>query len=1421
MPRLPKHIAVTAGMVAALGAFGAGAYALSQGGSSFDPSAFISSYDTGGQDRQKGYQANRTESDAQANRSDDDNDRDTGADTDNSTDTPAASQANVPAASASGTTAVRVTGDGSGTGVNVANGSASSGGGTVVSGPVIPGGTGSGGDDNNGGGNGANQGGGGTGGNQGGGSTIDPTENSYRVLPVDPVADEKKPSGYNAEVIDKNNDKITGFTFDDVHVSITGRTADSFEGENDLYVGQKLDAWTVFCALDAAYYDDNFNSFGWACKREQFDSYPYFRIDEYPEVVPAGEFQIKVSYRINDNDGWHEQTVSYYPAQTCVFFVNGRIDKDGSPEVYFKSYGENINLDSQLSALMVSLGYLDNDDPEHLSSHMLLGWEEAGKALSGTYTPTPGRHVIEPGKIVKVPQGCSVQIYSEYIDGVGAVPFQTLVGVKDSSEAIVEDSKGKRTLNVPRGVTRVKLSSDQCLDVDIIKLPDTVESVDCSGTCLRVNKAYKVDKDNALYASTDQGVLTNKAGTEYYGIPADMKKLVIPAGVTSVNLPESCSLRKIEIERGEYEDAPAIGGIDTLKGCYFIVDDDIVRDFLTQNQKELENNTVALASRPNSKLVVNEGVVSSSSQVALVLDSGSSWAEIGGLNDKGGATLLAGCLDDNPTVQTLVLSGSGHYTFDDGCLEGGSVDTIVCNTFAQCEYVESRIEAAGAPGANVVLLEHNDDGFYYYREPLDNFERGDAENAFTLFKAPKNIKSFEGTFETDEGDVIEPVQIASRAFKGCDRLEWVQTAESTFYIGAEAFKDCDALQGVLIGCRGFMNIEPDAFASCANTKFIGCRSMDCETEDTSTPNSSCLMYAPTGAEGYNPNWTSFTVESNIVDYAVAEQDDGSLLLCGVSDADTTWIVLACGSSLKGEVKLPEDTLEIFSSAFSGVDGPFTVNWSELSQLSYVDANAFSYSGLAGDVYVGSPQATLINIQSGAFEGCSDISSFESDAFYANLGNAAFSGCTGLTRVRLAASRDYYYGCTIEPSLFYGCSKLHTIEMTSSVAPSLVLFGTGMPFAFDGGTSPDEDAERIKIEVPEGSEQDYLAAWGYFFCGYADFDDCYSNVRADLMYEMIATPTDAQVKTEMSKHLLEGENRLRKMLGMHQVKQSTLFSYAENDGCTFETNNGVPTLASVPIDAKTIDFSRAIPDGMDGVVIPAGAFSSCTQLERVVLSNKVSAIQSGAFTGCDGVMVSLPGIKSGDGAPSIKLTGGDDWTPFEFGGNIKLDVSAKDRDAYLAAWPRQMLGLFTEEDIDFFAMNKCWVLMGSNIEGVGYDERLRNACNTALKEQENILRAMMGADAIDDYHDICSFIDTDPYYEKYKGFFEPEEPGEWPDWSDSDAGDRDDGVDADDGDDADLSDSGAGSDDAVGDEAQGDKDGQHDDGVDAGTASGEL
>ena len=1346
-----KHIAATAASIAVVAAFGIGAFALAQGDATFDPQNFTSAYSKGSSNAEKGYQANPIDSDAEANRSKDDVDsKDKSAETERPTQDVLT---NRPLEAASGTTAYNVTGNaqlgsvsvagsnGESAGSGAGAGSNSAGGAVVVRPEGNNGGGQNNGANNNGqgeNGNGGNSSGGGqnNGGSGEGGDVVRPnatTPDGYDTLPSDTTPDCKNPPSVGDFVFSPINNDNTSMSQVDPE-SAKAHITKSLSDEYAIFSGQKLDAWTVFCALDATYSYGS-QQFAWACTKDEFATYGYFRVDSFPEVAPVGSFDITVSYRFNAQDSWHTQTISYEAERSCTYIVSSAVDESGNPQVLGKVMGgQTCNLLRYTESYLQSAGYMP-DSWSTSTTHLLLGWKEGNQPVDYLYTPEPGRHVITAGDVAEVPAGFTVSTdfywlddnLQEAADGTNLCYLQRLTGFEWDALEWGEDYT--TTLTVPYGVQAVDIDSFLSSSITRLFLPATTMVVHLVSTDMTVDDAFSVDPENPYLAATEDGILTSKDGTEYLGVPANTEALDVPASVTSVQLQERNSLRRIVLHADDNGELPSIN-LDSVGYCNIVIDDDVAAQFMQDYNAAInaqDGNTISLASNPGLQMHIAHGMLYSDDDLVFVANSGASTIKISGPH-----TVKQGCFDGNADVSTLVLADEGSFTFEPGSLANSGVSSIICYTNEQKQAIESQLAAAGAADAQATVAETSADGFRYYVDQTSGAART------TLLAAPADLTAFDGYMTAADGSRINVDAISTMAFADCADLTWVTLSESTTFIGAGAFSGCGALQGAFIGCADTVTMEQDAFSDCASMRFLASRAMQGNFTFTEAPGSDCVLYRPTnsnGTDGYTANFQYFTPESGVDDYATIEQADGSRILYGCANGNP-WLALRSGNQLSGSIALPSTTSEIFISAFQNATGEFTINWDELPDLMFVDGSAFAYSSLVGDVRVGTPDVDHVSIASDAFAYCG-ITSFVSDAPCFDCASWAISSCPNLTYVRIAGGPDWSgNGYTLFSSAFYGCSALETIEFTSTEPLSLSLLGSGMGFRFDGDDFFNTDErERIHVIVPQGTEQLYLEEWLYSFLGYANYDEYYTAMYNNIMSETMREPSPVEVKEAMAAGLLDAENRLRQMLGLELVDTSSFITVDNRDGYVFQTIDGATSLIAVPENATVVDLDTAIGNAYDSVIVGERAFAGCSKLTQVVFGEKVSGIEPNAFAECDDVVLTFPQ------QCYVTLLGSSKTSPFRFGANVKLDIPESAQTDYLSAWPQECIGAQNEwllADYFFDTWTDLWQLYPD--EGPTADE-LNEAVNRPLFEQENYLRGLMGLEPITELTDLTAYIDA--------------------------------------------------------------------------------
>lgn len=1366
LPSASRMVAVAAS-VAAVGAFGVGAFELAQNGLNFDPSSYIATYAHGDAASDEAYRISSTSTDAEANRHDEQSDS-----TETSAREQEASLADVPTqanlTSQSGTTAYNVTGNADGSGVTIAGGAGGNGTGGApasgVLGPVINAGGGS--AD----GNGGSGGGSGTGGGSGAGGSTNSTANSYKYLLQDPTPQKGAPMGDttfftqftgNAGVVDSSKVEIAPI-------------ADA------IYDGQMLDAWTLFCAMDV-HWSDDIGMYYLACEKDEFSSYPYFRVNSWtnasgeqnPTLCSSQPLTVSVSLRLSQDAAWTTHTVTIQPLQSCLFVV-GEPDSSGQRDVIWNTLSSKANLLSvnTQEAFMKQTGHVDSDG--YLNA-LLQGWREDETSVPYFYTLTPGRHVVIPGDVVPIDSAYKVRFQGYSLDGSyrldndatssNSSRLQTLVDVDESAVSVDGDVE---TLRVPQGVQAVDAYTDSrrregfTWQVNNLELPSSTLYVNVNAG-FQVLDAYHVASGNPVYAATDDGILTSQDGKEYLGIPYNTRELDVPADVTNVVVPNHNKLDHIVLHASNEGELPQID-VSELRDCTLVVDDDILLDFIAEHASELDDAYsvyLAPASNPKVQFMYSQGLVYSldsqmESDLYCVLDTGSNIALVQISNN-----IMKGAFAGNTSVDTLVLMPwfGDEVTLEDGSLAGGSVQTIVCATDEQVAYVEQHKAAAGAPDARVIKVGLSREGYLYYDNDGETILLSAAGDEDGNLPA-----TFDGTLLTDDGKQLEVDTIAPYAFSGDTELMFVNLGEHTSEIGRNAFENCQNLQGVFFGTSDSIEVGADAFKGCTGLGFVASRAKSASFATTENPNpAGCTWYAPDGEiQGYD---SRFVTINGIYDFACDAQGDDAVLLYGYYGDDEEGkpsILLGAPSMLSGTIALLPSTVEIFGGysssgardlpgAFEGTGGVWDIDWSSALNLAYIDRYAFRNSGIAGNLNIDLPK-NGIYVGVSAFDGCTNLTSVSLHAATLDINDQAFTNCLRLTSASFVADSNGDYDSAtglgsqnyLASSVFGSDANFTSLTVGAGIA-TLGYPSPGVGFFFDGATDAEEEANRIRLSVPSGMEQDYLNAWVYGFIGYDDYDayfeEVYWNMFMDFYMGVGPEPTVEVVEAQMAKNLLEPENRLRTMMGLPLVEASTVIQTGgdvpESTEWKIEDNgDGTATLVSAPSDIEQAELSSVLTGP---TVIASNTFSRCSNLTEIVLCDKVVGIQTGAFIGCSGVTVTLP-----SGCPLPELLGGMENAPFSFGSNVTLDVAEADRGSLLKAWSRQMVGIATnDEETDYVESKWLSNVNMDTFESPTFDV-LNKAVNEPLMDCENRLRSLMGMEAISDISELAAPIDINNY-----------------------------------------------------------------------------
>ncbi len=1143
-----NHIAAAAASIALVGAFGAGAFALSQDGSEFDPKNFVSAYSQGANDQKDGYQANQSDTDAQANRHDngeENNQADSSKNSDKAN--------NVPLDGASGTTALRVSADGSAdSGLIAGNGNGNGsqdGTGNGATGPVIDPSV-IGGDADNGNSssdsNAGNNNGGSTDNNGGNGENNNPGGNTggYDVLPQDPTPEKESrldDSFMPADPVNKDGlaDGVGAKDINDAGIN-------SFAGSYQIYKGQKLDPWSIFCAINTTITvkkDGEARVYQFYCaSKEEFESYPYFKISYYPPVAPDEPFTITVAYRFDSNGEWTYKDLEIEPADTCTFIVSSKLDESGNPICLKEDYDPTVNL---LEYTEKALESLDAINESGQATTLILNWKENGKPVSLLYRPEPGRHVIQIGDTAPVPDGCNVSPQMAWLDGIdGLCYLQTLTTTDSDSPVYSLDEDDLVTLTVPDGIQSIDASmGDRWIYADKIVIPACTLNINATDSAFFVAKRYVVDGNNQAFSATDDGILTNKAGDEYLGIPLEIPELVVPEGITKVCLPNASTgddtFNKVIIEAASEDTIPEIE-FSPWEAHSFVIKDDLLgcfankyHDYFAQD----EGNVLSIESEPDTQLYYKDSFMRTDDTLYTVVDSNAT-----SLSVDEGVHIRKGCFANNQALNTLLLSGNATPTFEEGCFEGSNISEIICASEEQRSNVEQQLAASGISDVEATVMETSQEGYSY-------FDDGDD---ITILKAPDGVEEFTGVITAADGTQLKAAALYPDLFANCDSLKWAILDESVTSIGDRAFYSCPNLQGIFVSNKDTVTFGESAYANCDSIRFVASRAKNASFATYDTPNyGQCILWCLDGAEGY---YFSYFDKSVVDDFQISKVCDGDYALYACQQSNP-FILLGVGNTMPSgsTLALDKNIVQIWAATFKDIETDYTINWEDLANLAFINDDVFHITdpnansgGINGKVTINVPDQNA-EIGDTAFAH-SNITAFESKAKWLSLGMNAFSYSPNLKTVKIDAEpsdpSDENAVTHLYSNTFDGCNALTTIELTSAKPMELILqkdTSVKAPFRFNAELSQEEEAQQIYLKVPEGSEQTYIDAWIYRFAGYADYDEMRTAVARQLYVDSDyqTEPTEDEIRQAVSDQLLPVENRIRTMMHIDQVEKITV------------------------------------------------------------------------------------------------------------------------------------------------------------------------------------------------------------------------------------------------------------------------------------------
>lgn len=546
-----------------------------------------------------------------------------------------------------------------------------------------------------------------------------------------------------------------------------------------MYKGQTIDQTLIYNSLDTfVYSNDRENRYVWGesalnqfirIDAVSFDGGTTWK-DQFPLTIPTtvtdDTMIIKVSYRLTKNKPWVERQVPYGLKANRIFVLSKEIQEENSviDTDTILNYDQNPEVGSIVNLYRFQWDYLGT---EPLTT-LFPGWMEDGKLVSWLYTSTEGRHILEPAENVPLSSEYTVQLNVFWMTDDGKIDpsgnsltyLQTLTGisnkaVKRMKDGTILDRMQYDELTVPEYIQAVSIDESTDLDVDYLKIPDTVIYLADSSKGLHVNRGYLVDEDNPVYQSTDEGVLLNKEATEILGIPYKLKKLTIPAAITNINLNADNQISEIHIEAETLDGVPSLS-YENINHCKLVVPESYMEEFLEENNANIRygtGNSVASADDPSVTYTMKSGVViSSKGEIRRIVSKNNTSVTLPNTAKQ----IEKDAFSKGTGIETLILPKNGTTLhLEDGCLNDSDVTAIWCYSKKQYDTVKEELADSGTDkDVSVELLQKSAEG-YYYRI---------SDAGIMLMSVPENLTSFDGTMTAEDGTSLEINAIAEQAF---------------------------------------------------------------------------------------------------------------------------------------------------------------------------------------------------------------------------------------------------------------------------------------------------------------------------------------------------------------------------------------------------------------------------------------------------------------------------------------------------------------------------------------------------------------------------------------------------------------------------------------------------------------------------------